>query len=342
MDDELLPVGQPPVEPDDRPQRLPDFIIIGAAKSGTTSLYEYLVRHPRVFMTTPKEPEFFGREERYAQGLKWYASLFADAANEQICGEASTVYTRLPHAGDVPARMHAVVPNVKLIYIVRNPVDRAFSDYMQRVKTARHLEESDSWDRILMTPDERWIYDRILEGEEARRSGGEGGRFEDLLENADRLLDTGRYMHQIEQYLNHFDAGQLIVLFLDDLRDTPEQVLQRIMDHLGIDRNVDLLVRGTVATNTRAEHYETQARNELSGRLAKFSAVRAAKRVLPRRLRRSILGSLLALPIGKRARGAVKAPPLRPETKAFLLDYYRESNEALGEFVGRDLTGWNS
>ena len=76
--------------------RLPDFFIIGSAKSGTTTLYRYLCRHPNIFMSTPKEMSFFSKDKEYERGVEWYASLFADASENQLCGEASTTYTRWP------------------------------------------------------------------------------------------------------------------------------------------------------------------------------------------------------------------------------------------------------
>src|SRR5690242_14831106 len=81
--------------------RLPDFVVIGGMKCGSTTLFEYLCRHPDVFMCTPKEPGYFSREKVMARGEAWYRSLFADAKPTQLCGEASTCYTRWPHFGDV-------------------------------------------------------------------------------------------------------------------------------------------------------------------------------------------------------------------------------------------------
>ena len=76
--------------------RLPDFIIIGSAKSGTTSLYDYLLEHPLIYMSNPKEPCFFDENVAWDKGVAWYSSLFSGAENDQICGEASTNYTRWP------------------------------------------------------------------------------------------------------------------------------------------------------------------------------------------------------------------------------------------------------
>ena len=119
--------------------RLPDFMLIGAMKSGTTTLHAYLSRHPGLFLCTPKEPGFFSRDERYARGLDWYRELFTDAQPEQLCGEASTCYSRWPHFENAAPRIAADVPGAKLLYITRDPVERAYSHY-------RHLmEEEGRW-----------------------------------------------------------------------------------------------------------------------------------------------------------------------------------------------------
>ena len=80
--------------------RLPDFVLIGAAKAGTTSLYALLDRHPDIFMPKVKEPEFFARDDRYAEGIESYAAAFAAAAPGQIAGEASTIHSLSPAGED--------------------------------------------------------------------------------------------------------------------------------------------------------------------------------------------------------------------------------------------------
>ena len=116
----------------------PDFIIIGAAKSGTTTLYQYLCRHPQIYMSTPKEPDFFSLDMNYHKGIEWYESLFDGAKPEQICGEASTTYSRWHQHPKAAERISQYLPKVKLIYIMRHPVDRAYSFYAYRFKRSQH------------------------------------------------------------------------------------------------------------------------------------------------------------------------------------------------------------
>lgn len=109
---------------------LPDFIIVGAMKCGTTTLAAQLALQPGVFMTTPKEPNFFSDDDVYAQGLDWYEKLFDMAPAGDLKGEASTHYTKLPTYPETLARMQAALPALKLIYMVRNPVARSVSHYI--------------------------------------------------------------------------------------------------------------------------------------------------------------------------------------------------------------------
>src|SRR4051812_39114595 len=97
--------------------RLPDFVVIGAMKSGTTSLYHWLAQHPSVRLPRAKEPHFFSREERWSRGVDWYRGLFAEASHDHVTGEFSTSYTA-PHFSGVAAdRMARVLPSAQLVYL---------------------------------------------------------------------------------------------------------------------------------------------------------------------------------------------------------------------------------
>jgi hypothetical protein len=109
---------------------LPDCLIIGAMKCGTSTLAAQLGAQDGMFMTTPKEPNFFSDDAVHARGLAWYERLFAEAAPGAVKGEASTHYTKLPTNPRTVARMRAVLALPRLVYMVRDPVDRAVSHYM--------------------------------------------------------------------------------------------------------------------------------------------------------------------------------------------------------------------
>src|SRR5215469_9765623 len=105
----------------------PDFIVVGAMKSATTTLHEQLARQPGVFMSRPKEPNFFSDDAAYARGWRWYESLFKDAAATDLRGESSTHYSKLPTFPRTLERMLRYLPRVKVIYVMRHPIDRLVS-----------------------------------------------------------------------------------------------------------------------------------------------------------------------------------------------------------------------
>ncbi|MFT6073172.1 MAG: hypothetical protein ACJAZ1_000078 [Yoonia sp.] len=119
-----------------------DFIIIGAMKCGTTTLQAQLAAQPGIFMTTPKEPNFFSDDAVYAQGQGWYRSLFYDAAPGDLKGEASTHYTKLPTYPQTVARMSQVLMAPRLIYVIRNPVTRAVSHYIHEWSEGRMSQDA--------------------------------------------------------------------------------------------------------------------------------------------------------------------------------------------------------
>lgn len=107
----------------------PNFFIIGAAKAGTTSLHAYLSAHPQIYLCEPKEPNFFVEEGTWERGFAWYESLFKEAKTQRIIGEASVTYTWLPKYRGVAEKIWQYAPNARLVYILRDPIDRAISHY---------------------------------------------------------------------------------------------------------------------------------------------------------------------------------------------------------------------
>lgn len=206
---------------------LPDFLIIGAAKSGTTSLYRYLVQHPRVRRARRKEIRFFYRE--YAQGERWYRAHFPLALRraweksrhgEFATGEADPSYLLYPHA---PTRARALVPHAKLIAILRNPVDRAWSQYRHKVRMGLEtlsFEEAieqeperirGEWDRMLADPD--------YEGTALYEFG---------------YLHRGLYAEQLERWLAVYPLESLLVVRAEDLFRDPLRVVSETTRFLGL------------------------------------------------------------------------------------------------------------
>jgi len=110
--------------------RLADFYIIGAMKCATSTLHEQLGRRGAFFMTEPKEPNFFNDDELYPSQLDWYRGLFSSAQPDQICGESSTHYTKLPTYHNTAARIREHTPHARFVYVMRHPVERIVSHYI--------------------------------------------------------------------------------------------------------------------------------------------------------------------------------------------------------------------
>ena len=321
--------------------RVPVFIIIGAAKSGTTTLYEYLRRHRDIFMCAPKEPEFFARDARYALGLTWYRSLFHLAAPHQRCGESSTAYARWPHFGDVSGRMCLHVPNVKLIYIVRHPVDRAYSDYVQQVKTARNVGDELEAAVAHLPANEREVYRRICAADRAGTVDWTGARFEDVVEATDRIVDTGRYMSQIEQYLKHFAREQMLLLLFEELCRDPVDLCRRVLRFIGVDLTKDMFKGSRIVANAAYDHHSRMARLRVADRVRSMPLARRTLSLLPQSWKEAALRAYEGIGLARQTFKQVVPPPMLGETRMRLVEFYREPNRALADFLGRDLSDWD-
>ena len=197
---------------------LPDFLIIGAQKAGTTALYAYLRRHPQITGPSWKEVSFFDRH--YARGEAWYRGNFPNALRARAhVGEASPSYLFHPLA---PERVAALVPQAKLIALVRNPVDRAFSHYQHEVALGR---EPLSFEDALKAEDER------LRGEEERMLA-EPAYFSHAWWNY-TYHARGRYAEQLERWLAAFSSEQLLILPSEDLLADAERSHVRVLEFLG-------------------------------------------------------------------------------------------------------------
>lgn len=187
-----------------------DFLLIGAQKSATTSLYRYLGAHPQIYTSVAKETEFFSRADRFERGLDWYLTeYFTDAPTASVTGEASTHYMMYP---EVPERIHRHLPDVRLIAVLRNPIDRAYSHYrMMRMRGQEDRPFHSAIQTALRQPTDAPIDER-----------------RDYV----RLGEYGRILHP---FLDRFSRSQLLVVFTEELASQPEATLQRVFQYLNVD-----------------------------------------------------------------------------------------------------------
>lgn len=183
--------------------RLPDFLVIGAPKSGTTSLAKWLDARDDVFVPRRKELHFFTRAPVWERGVEWYAAQFADAGDGVArVGEATPTYLSRPAAAE---RIAATIPAVRMIAILREPVERAWSHYAYDRDIGRRPPSFDQIVATAGTPGEH-AYVRI-----------------------------GRYAQHLRRMADAMAREQLLVLWFDDLRDRPGDVWQQVCQFLGVD-----------------------------------------------------------------------------------------------------------
>jgi Sulfotransferase domain len=180
------------------PGRLPTFLVIGAMKGGTTSLYEYLRRHPEIFMPSTKELHFFTAEHSWAQGWDWYAQQFAGDDEAKAIGESSPSYSSVPFRVGAPERVASRIPQMKLIYLLRHPVDRLRSQYAHRILNGRETR----------SPEEA-----VLEA---------------------RYIGKSWYDLQIASWMDWFAPEQMLLVLSDDLRHDRAATMTRILGFLGV------------------------------------------------------------------------------------------------------------
>ena len=207
---------------------LPDFVIIGAQKSGTSSLYHFLTKHTAIAPGVRKEIHYFS--VRYDLGKMWYCSHFPTNLSRRrfykktgqklLSGEASPSYLLFP---TVPSRMKDVLPNVKLIVVLRNPVDRTYSNYHHMLKK--------KWETL--------SFEKAIKLEEERCAGEREKMISDphfvpkhLRSHA--YLAGGIYADQLENWFKHYSREQFLILDTEDLRNNPQRVLDQIFDFLGV------------------------------------------------------------------------------------------------------------
>ena len=209
---------------------LPDFIIIGAQRAGTTSLYNYLARHPNVLPAFSKEIHFFDRY--FYRGINWYRSFFPLGASKRrsgsachcqvIVGESTPYYLFHPHA---PKRAHQIVPYAKLIVLLRNPIDRAYSHYNHEVRIGA---ESLTFEEALEREK------KVLPRETAKMIRDES--YYSFHHQHHSYLTRGIYLPQLLAWREFFPQEQMLIINSEALYDSPQTVMDRVQGFLGLSR----------------------------------------------------------------------------------------------------------
>lgn len=178
----------------------PDFLIIGAMKCATSSIHDQLARCNGISMSDPKEPNFFSDDENWAMGMSWYESLFASMPASDLKGESSTHYTKLPTYPKCARRIHEFLPDAKLIYVMRDPIERIVSQYIHE-----------------------WSMRMIRDG----------CSIDDAIREYPILVDYSKYAMQLSPYIELFGLDAILPVFFERIKADLQSELERIASHIG-------------------------------------------------------------------------------------------------------------
>jgi hypothetical protein len=301
--------------------RRPTFFILGAPKCGTTALAQMLAEHPEVYVSRPKEPHFF--DAGYDRGLPAYLrDHFGGWDGRGVAGEATPSYLSVPY---VAARLRRDVPHARLIAILRNPVQRAYS----------------SWWMLHARGMEPLPFEEALSANEeslARSADGTGAPDEKSWQAQVRAiragkplpirnyLESGHYARHLRNYLGHFPREQLDVVFSHELQVCPEATIRRLWRHVGVDDAA--IFEGAEFVN---EAVGSGAQSLLS--LARATGVMRLRGLVPEWLKSWAK---------KRMTSLGDPPPLPAGARAHLLKHFEPHTRELEALLGADLSSWRS
>ena len=297
--------------------KLPNFLIIGAAKAGTSTLYDWLNQHPQIYMSTIKETNFFALvnddlsyDSRSVVGeylsecitdIKTYQKQFKGVLNAIAIGEASPMYL---YSSEAVNNIHKYIPTVKLIVILRDPIERAYSNFLHHIQ--RNLETT-------------YNFIEGIEQEKERIQNNWWWGF--------HYINAGFYYAQLKRYYERFDANQIKVVLYEDLIQNSLDTLRDILSFLGVDKNFvpDMSIQRSksgIPDNKLLHNILTQ-RNPIKT---------IFKPLIPSRLRQRMI-------IGLKNKNLTK-PNLESEVRKQLIPIFREDVVQLQSLIKRDLSAW--
>ena len=294
---------------------MPNFLVIGTTKSGTTSLNNYLNQHPEIYMSPVKEPRFFAFEGETLDfvgprsqtintssitNLHDYCALFQGVKGEKAIGEASALYLLVERAAQ---SIHRHIPDARLIAILRNPVDRAYSQFLHNVRDGYENSRS--------------FVEALQEDTSRQEKHWEPGLY---------YIPWGFYSVQLQRYFSLFDREQIKIYAYEDLNNDPKGTIVDIFRFLEVDDTFvpEMSARYNVSGLPKSRTVHTLLTN-----LPWFAGL--AKSLLPRRARRRMMEV--------RNRNLAK-PEIPEDARRYLYEIYRDDVVNLQELIRRDLTTW--
>lgn len=296
---------------------LPNFLIIGAAKSGTTAVYTYIKQHPQIFMSEQKELRYFSYTDEPPSDtpkdyihpsvttFEAYQQHFDQVTNETIIGESSPMYMYTPGTAE---RIKNILPDVKLFAILRNPIDRAYSAYTHALREWKEPAGS---------------FDLALQQEEARIATGWG-----MLWHYKR---AGLYYQQLIPYFRVFEPERIKVVLYDDLVSNSNKLLKELFSYLNVDEDFqpDTSHRPNVSGFPKSQIYH----DFMKMIFIKNNPIKSLSRLIfPKETRKNVMVSMRSYNLEKRA--------MSQEIRDSLREYYQEEILLLGKILNRDLSHW--
>lgn len=306
--------------------RTSNFFILGAAKSGTTSLAHQLGRHPEVCFSEPKEPVFW--ELEYGRGLSYYRErYFQHCSGQRVAGEGRVFNLYLPY---VPERIRKSLPEARLIAILRSPVERAYSHWWHRL--TRGYERR---------PFTTAVGEELTELAAGRRFGARereslwrenffpntAGTYTADLKHVP-ILEMGLYAEQLRRYYDAFPTAQIKILLFEELAARPAVVLEEICGFLGLDPA--LLPAGGEPRNVALDNIKGRLAFELERISWNLGLNQWVSKGVRTRVRRLL------------SRQQAERPPMPLEVRRRVADLFGPPNQQLEQLIGRDLAAWNS
>ncbi len=290
---------------------VPNFLIIGAQRSGTTTLHHCLRQHPDIFCSdVQKELNFFSNMPYNHSRIEDYHKFFEGWRGEHAVGEASVNYLYYSH---VPELIAQKLPDVKLIAILRNPIARAYSHYRYCLK--KGIE---------------WMsFEAALEQEEKRVQALWKSRRREVWYYS--YKDIGRYSVQLRRYLQYFQRDKFHILLFEDFVRSPEKELEKVCRFLGVDTSFAF---ETVETGTDESNHAQCPRYLYLQRLLAYLAVHGSRRRVVWRVSKASKKLIPLMPLSN------EFPPMKQETRRALGNFFRPYIEDLSNLFDLELSRW--
>jgi len=288
---------------------IPDVYLVGAAKSGTSGLAYLLSEHPSINVGKNKEPEYFSFCENFEKGESWYLNNYKDAKQEQTIIDASTGYSRYPEYPDVAKRIHDFNPDAKIIFLLRHPVDRAYSHYIHRYSKE-------------LFPDKPFE-----------------GTFSSFIEREPMVVNSSNYKLQIQQYLKYFDKSSILVIFTDEMNSNLSGMLTNVCDFLLIDAYEVTPIQ--IVKNDTDGYLASRARVKFTNNLNQYIVFRLLRAFFSKRLKNFIFSVISSTMIFKKVKAQFEPPKLTKEERQMLIMKFKKSNAWVEEFSRTKLPKWD-